>query len=581
MNTTFLRKEYEVKWWEGETLPSKFIALDTETEVVSSYNIPKMVTMQVYCGNDIVYYIPMEKVKAFLEMHMDKDIICHNAAFDIRVLEEHTNISFLEKYKKSGIWDTAIMYKLLHLALVGEVPFKYNLALLSEKFLGVKLDKDNDIRMEYSQYLGKEKDIPVEFLEYGARDVIATYLLFQHFKFEISKTQSSTWLSHGIQVGADYVLKRIHENGIGFDLARRDNWLEEKEKEMEKLSKKLYIHGWMRGEVGIRDTFYRILKRYGVYDFLPETETGLKSTSYDDLVKFQHIEFIRLYLKYIETEKQMTFVKDINTSRIFPRYNVLVNTGRVSCSKPNIQQIPREGGIREMFIPAKNNVFIDVDYTALELCSLAQVTYKQFGSSVMRDLINSGVDLHKYAAAEIYNKRIEDVTKKERQLAKILNFGLGANMGSETFVEYAAGYGVTLTSDESAELKSKWKELYPEMTDFWYVPGFKRSEINPDPRQTHMTTTGRIRGACTYTAFLNTSFQGLAADGGKLALFYLQEAGYKIVCYVHDQVLVEVHKDVAHIELPKIQKIMVDSMSKVIPDVKISTEGQILERWTK
>ncbi len=80
---------------------------------------------------------------------------------------------------------------------------------------------------------------------------------------------------------------------------------------------------------------------------------------------------------------------------------------------------------------------------------------------------------------------------------------------------------------------------------------------------------------------VNTYFQGLAADGAKLALFYLLKAGYKIVAFIHDQVLIEIEKDKASVELPKIQKIMQDSMNIVIPDIKITTEGQILDKWSK
>lgn len=577
MKTTFLGKSYSVRWWEGDVLPSKYIALDTETEVVSSYMVPKLATCQVYSGDDVVYYIPVDSVDKFLERHINSHWVMHNAAFDIRVLEQHTNKSFLEKYKNGSIWDTAIMYRLLHLAKIGEVPFKYNLALLSEKYLGVKLDKDDNVRMEFGQFIGKENSIPENFLEYGAKDSLATYMLFHKLKFEIETTTSSTHLSHGLQVGADYVLKRIHENGIGFDLAARDKWLEIKQKEMDLLEKKLYIHGWMRGALGIRDTFYNILKRYEIYDHLPETDSGLKSTTYDDLIKFKHVEFVKLYLKYIETEKSMSFVKDIQTSRVHPRYNVIVNTGRTSSSKPNFQQLPKDGGIREMFVAAPGNTFLITDYAMLELVTLAQVCVDKYGESEMADRLNQGEDLHKLFASKFYNKDIKDVTKKERQTAKAANFGYPGGLGPKTFIEYAAGLGVDVDVKTATDLRDQWKDTFPEMHKYLYGGAAFENEGTVSI----MTRTGRIRGNCNFCAAKNTPFQGLGADGSKLALFNLQCAGFKIVGFVHDEIITEVPIELAEEMLAKQEKIMIESMGRLTPDVEIRVESKISPFYTK
>ena len=231
MKVDFLNREYQVKWWDGEILPSP-IALDTETEVKPFHMVPKMATCQAYAGGDTCYYIPTAKVTEFLNLHKDCKLIFHNAAFDVRVLEEHTNLSFLDMYKKSQILDTSLMYRLVHLAVVGWVPFKYNLAMLSEKFLNQKLSKDDGIRMEFGPYIGREQEIPEEMLTYGALDVLSTYEIYWHLNTEIQKTASTTALSHGIQAAGDYVLKRIHENGIGFDLSKRDDWLEIQNKEL-------------------------------------------------------------------------------------------------------------------------------------------------------------------------------------------------------------------------------------------------------------------------------------------------------------------------------------------------------------
>lgn len=569
MNVDFNNKSYEVKWWDGETLPSP-IALDTETEVKPSYMVPKMALCQAYAGGDTAYCIRSSDISKFMDKHKECKMIFHNAAFDIRVLEEHCSRSFLDLYKKSMIYDTSIMYRLMHLAVIGWVPFKYNLAMLSEKFLNQKLSKDDSIRLEFGPYVGREQDLPSDMVAYAAKDVIATYDIYWHLRSEIEKTASTTLLSQNIQVAGDYVLKRIHENGIGFDLAKRDEWLEAKNAELKTLVSRLASWGWVRGTKGIQERYEQALKFLGIDKLLPRTKDGSISSKAEDLEAFRSIQFIDDYLRYIELEKATTFVRDVCTDVVHPRYNILVNTGRTSCSKPNFQQLPRMGGIREMFIAGPGKKLLITDYSTLELATLAQVLLDKYGSSVMADKINNGEDLHRYYASVLYDVSEDKVTKEQRQSAKAANFGFPGGLGVNTFIEFSRGYGLELSVKQAEEMKYTWFQAFPEMAQ--YLNG----EIGKV-----ITRTGRIRGDTTFCAEKNTPFQGLAADGAKLALFYLQEAGFKIVGYVHDEIITEV--DEADIDrlLPIQEKIMIDSMNMVAPDVKISVESQVSECYKK
>ena len=110
-------------------------------------------------------------------------------------------------------------------------------------------------------------------------------------------------------------------------------------------------------------------------------------------------------------EKATTFVRDVHVDRLHPRYNSLVNTGRTSCSSPNFQQLPRIGGIREMFRARDGHTLVITDYSAIELATLSQVSLNMFGESIMGDKINEGHDLHKYYASVMNRCDIDDVTK--------------------------------------------------------------------------------------------------------------------------------------------------------------------------
>jgi DNA polymerase I-like protein with 3'-5' exonuclease and polymerase domains len=96
------------------------------------------------------------------------------------------------------------------------------------------------------------------------------------------------------------------------------------------------------------------------------------------------------------------------------------------------------------------------------------------------------------------------------------------------------------------------------------------------------TLTGRLRANASYTARHNTVFQGLAADGAKLALWRIWRAGYRIANFIHDQVLVEVPRgsDLKH-HADTVRQLMVDGMREVVPDVKISVAYAASERWFK
>jgi hypothetical protein len=96
------------------------------------------------------------------------------------------------------------------------------------------------------------------------------------------------------------------------------------------------------------------------------------------------------------------------------------------------------------------------------------------------------------------------------------------------------------------------------------------------------TLTGRLRARASYGARHNTPFQGLAADGAKLALWYLWRTGYRVVNFIHDEVLVEVPAGSnlkGHAE--NIRDLMIHGMEQVVPDVRIDVEYEASSRWYK
>lgn len=596
----FNNQEYIGKKWNGEKLGG-YISIDTETTVVPFHMTPELVTVQVYSGGKEAYYVPLEKIRLFFNKHYDNIFILTNFSFDLDVLAKYLgkNDFSYDLIDRSRIRDISVLHRLYHLATIGYVPFKKSLAFMSERYLGTEIVKD-ETRENFGQFLNKPLSIiPDNFLEYGLIDVIATYQIYQILMGKIQNHDKyGSLLSHDIQIKGEFALQRIYKNGIGFDLQMRDAWLTEMDKQMQIEADRLAMWGWVRGKKGIKDKFVDIVTMLGIKDKLPykynkdeyeriAKDTWVKkkngmplpegksvslSSSTEDLTPFRHLDFVDAYINFHEIEKATSFVRDLTSSHIHPRYTSLLNTGRTSCSGPNIQQMPRVGGVREMFVPvSKQNVFVDIDYSSLELATLSQVNYTENGYSKMGDLINKGECLHYHTACSVYNKEKKDVTKDERQFAKIPNFGFGANMAPATFVDYCKGYGVSINEDEAKSVKEAWLNTYPEMHKFFNIGNDKDV----------YTLSGRKRANCSYTAFLNTKFQGLASDGFKLAMYEVCKAGYRIAAEIHDQLVVEVPRANAESDMKKIQTIMERAMQEVCPDVKITTEGQIIERFTK
>jgi len=203
-------------------------------------------------------------------------------------------------------------------------------------------------------------------------------------------------------------------------------------------------------------------------------------------------------------------------------------------------------------------------------------------------------------------------------------------LGPETFITFAkTTYDVDITKDKAIELKKLWLDAFPEMVDYlkpkldlewtkknirqfikkhikkfvnkeeafkvntlsemeWFLEteGWSKKDIDSARflSQVYMadTATGRIKRNCTFCASLNYSFQGLASDGGKIALWMLYDKGYKLTNWIHDEAIIELSED-EHLQdnVKQVMQVMVDAMSIAIPHVKIRVEGALMYRWYK
>ncbi|MEI7827351.1 MAG: DNA polymerase [Euryarchaeota archaeon] len=270
----------------------------------------------------------------------------------------------------------------------------------------------------------------------------------------------------------------------------------------------------------------------------------------DELLKFEEAHpVIPHYIRYKHVLKLKNGFLDALprhvhplTGRIHPTFlQVGTVNGRFACRNPNLQQIPRDGTVRGCFVAARDHRLVIADYAQFELRVVADIS----GDETMTRAFQRGEDLHRLTASLVLDTPLDQVTKDERIVAKVLNIGLIYGMGARSLRRYANyNYGVHLTLEDAYEFRRRFFDAYSG------VRAFHRS-MSTTPLISIRTLSGRIRRWADgqdpkLTELLNTRVQGTAADIMKRAVTSLHEAlgptRAKIVCCVHDELLVETPK---------------------------------------
>lgn len=317
----------------------------------------------------------------------------------------------------------------------------------------------------------------------------------------------------------------------------------------------------------------------------------------DDLLKFA---------RYQKADKIRGFTRILQRGFEHPIHsdpNVLVETGRTSWQRPNLQQLPREEGVRECFVPSPGMLFFSIDYSQLELRTLAQACIWLLGHSKMAELINAGVDLHTHLAANFVGVSYESmkarVDEEEpaavafRQFSKEANFGFPGGMGIDKFIERV------LVTDEKKRLthllnhsavrrlRDTWMATFPEIRPYFDIA----SRVDRGERRIVQLASGRIRGSVGYCDSANGRFQSLAADGAKDALYCITRAmwaepsspafGSWLWCFAHDEFLGEAPVETAHEVVHAVYDIAMSRMRAWLPDLKVTGSMCLMRRWRK
>ncbi len=267
-------------------------------------------------------------------------------------------------------------------------------------------------------------------------------------------------------------------------------------------------------------------------------------------------------------EGLLPLISDRNT--IHAHFNQTVTTtGRISCTEPNLQNIPirQEFGrqLRKAFIPRnREHVLVGADYSQIELRVLAHMAEDQ----VLIDAFNNGEDIHRSTAANVLGVNPEDITVEERSRAKAVNFGVIYGMSA-----FGLSSELQITRREADEYIKTYfakhtavKAFMDGQVEFCKENGYvstmlgRKRYINEIGASNFMTRQVGERLA------MNSPIQGSAADIIKIAMIKvynaLKQAGMKskLILQVHDELIIDTHKD----EQEAVERLLVENMESAI-----------------
>ena len=520
--------------------------------VVLDFDGDNISSAAVGAGNNAVVLNEQDDIKELLE-----DDSIAKVMFDVKeaIVKLNCRIDI-----KNISDDTAIAAY-----LVDPAKNEYTIEKLASEYFGTVIEKP-----EVKQ-LSLLDDVETDRSEYLAKCAVALGVLNECIGDKI-KENGQEKLYQEVELPLVTVLAHLEINGFLVDDNQLKEFADKLGEKIDALTNEIYM---LAGE----EFNINSPKQLGVILFeklelkpVKKTKTGY-ATNADVLEKLRDkhpiVNFIMEYRQLAKLKSTycdgLTAVVNPNTHRIHSVFTQTVTvTGRLSSTEPNLQNIPtrtelgRE--IRKMFVAKEGYVLVDADYSQIELRVLAHIA----NDETMINAFRNNEDIHAVTASQVLGIPLEDVTKEQRSSAKAVNFGIVYGIGefslaqdlhisvkeAKAYIEsYLEKYHGVRNYMESIKEQAK-KDGYVKtmLNRIRYIPELKSPNYN-------------IRQFGERVA-LNTPIQGTAADIIKLAMVRVDNRlineglKSKLILQVHDELIVEAHKD----EVDKVKQILSEEM---------------------
>ena len=506
--------------------------------------------------------------------------IAHNAKFDAKFIKHNLGVDL------GGLFDTLLASQLVG---AGDIEERHGLETVASRYLNEAVDKSE--RLSNWNF-----ELTEAQLEYAARDA-AVLLPLREKLIERLKSESLVKVA---QLEFECVMPVVDIELAGFYM-HKERWLEQLsivEKRRIELAEQLQqvlavessqgslFGGPQREDINLdsQQQLTKALTRLGIP--VPESTRNWKL----EPLRAEY-PIIGTLLEYRTVQKALTsygenMIGMINpvTRRLHADFRQIgAPTGRFACTNPNIQQVPHSVEYRRCFsgYPAGRKLII-ADYSQIELRILAEFS----GDRGFIDAFNSGADLHRVTAAQVFNASLDQVTKEQRDFAKRLNFGVVYGIGAQRF---AMMTGLSVPDAENV--------LRRYFTTYRQLDTYLRDAADRAVRERQArTASGRLvrfrydendrqQISMTQRNGKNTPIQGTSADILKRALRLLKEelreTNAKVVNIIHDEIVVEADTDQAEGVAEKVERVMRVAGEEYLKTVPVKVETEIADEWIK
>ncbi len=490
----------------------------------------------------------------FIDFHEDvSEIFCNGKQYSVVAGEGLSVINALKKvFANSG--NKVVIYD-----------FKQFLHCVGDENFEINCDVEDLSVLKYlADYFDKSADLAELCKVKGANAEFSAFLMrkFYNEYCEILKSDGTWSLYNDIEKPLINVLFDMEKTGVKVDMAQIDSLGKNYAEKIDELREKIYDMCDYRFNLNSPSKLGEVLYEKLGLKLVKKSKSGKYSTGADILEKLaEDNEVVRLILTYRQFQKlYSTYIEgfkpliDSSDSVVHTTYNQTVTTtGRLSSANPNLQNIPvreEEGReLRKVFVPREGNVFIDADYTQIELRLLAHFS----GCKELIEAYSKDEDIHAVTASQVFGVAREDVTPKMRREAKAVNFGII--------------YGISefgLAKNLNIDVKTAREYIEKYFAQYSAVKEYMESNVEFARANGYVATlTGRKRyireiNSTNYNlrqfgerAAMNMPLQGSSADIIKIAMVNLFNAlkrenmKTKLILQVHDELVLDSPKDEA------------------------------------
>ena len=448
--------------------------------------------------------------------------------------------------------------------------------VLSKFYLKIDFETKKELfgKTQFDEYLylNSNLDLNNNIIKYFSNNSKVAYLLINILKNKLDKDKKLLDLYENVELPLLYVLYDMEKIGIRLDTKQLEQYDQELDKKISKLQKEIITLAGEDFNINSPKQLQNILfDKLNLSSYLGKNDKI--STSIDILQKLKDAHpIINKIIEYRSINKiSTTYSKVLPTfvksdGRIHTNFNQTETaTGRLSSDNPNMQNIPIKTelgkNLRKVFIPNKDNVFVDADYSQIELRILAIISNDE---QLLNAYKSEDIDVHTLTASQVFDVDINKVTKEMRRKAKAVNFGIIYGMSS-----FGLSEDLNIDQKEAKIYIDKYFETYKGVKEY-LDKVVKDAEINGYVK----TYFGRVRyidefrtGNGMQKAFakrvaMNSPIQGTASDIIKMAMVLIdkeivkQKLNARILLQVHDEILIECSKN----EVENIEKILYKCM---------------------